>query len=208
MKFLVLTDTHGIFRDIWEKNQPLPEYDIVVVLGDHYRLEMQQLSSYTDKPIYGIFGNHDVFNLYDGLPITNFCGKCINTQPSFIGWEGCHKYKETQEFSFTQVESLQHAMELECADILFSHDGPYGYCRTKDDMRDNAHCGLQGITHYIKKNKPKVCIFGHHHRVNHFQIKTALFKNQYCDCYNVYQMAWFDIDKNGNVKDWKPMNIE
>ena len=80
------------------------------------------------------------------------------------------------------------------ADILFSHDGPF------NDYKDDAHCGLKGITQYIKHNKPKTLIFGHLHKPNHFKLDDT-------NCYCIYQLAWFEFDDEGNVINYKQYEV-
>ena len=46
----------------------------------------------------------------------------------------------------------------------------------------------------IKKYKPKTLFFGHHH-------KNRYFKISHTDCYNIYGLGIFNIEK-GKVIDW------
>ena len=102
-------------------------------------------------------------------------------------------YKDTQVYGYTQKESIEALKHIPNVDILFSHDGPYGYCGCKDDI---AHYGLKGILKYVKKNKPAALIYGHHHKFSHYTLKKT-------DCYCVYQIAWFDFSEDGRVLNYK-----
>ena len=190
MKVLVITDTHGIFYDIYEKYQnEILDSDIVVLLGDHSSADINQIMEIYKGPIYRLNGNHDVPTMViykDGLSLH---AQLVGEKPSFTGWQGSHIYKDTQIYEYTQEDSIELVKTMPKADILFSHDGPFGYCGNKEDF---AHCGLKGILKYIKKNKPKTLIYGHHHKFNYQKIKKT-------ECYCVYQIAWFEFNEDGKV---------
>ena len=194
MRVLIFTDTHGIFNEIYEKyKNDLPNYDRIILLGDHSSVDINQIMSEFTVPILRINGNHDVPSMViykDALPLHEHL---IGYTPTYTGWQGSHIYKDTQIYGYTQKESLDLLKTMPKADILFSHDGPYGYCGNKEDF---AHCGLKGILKYIKKNKPKTIIYGHHHKFNHYTIKKT-------ECFCVYQIAWFEFDEEGKVLNFK-----
>ena len=183
MKFLIFTDLHGSLNMLLNKYQ-FEQPDLVIILGDLYNLEARKIDSMFDVPILGIHGNHDDINTFNNtsiIDIHNCLAEC--DEFSIVGLEGSSKYKPTQYYGYDQKESLEVCKQLQKADILISHDGPYN--KNKDD----AHCGLQGIDWYIKNNKPKLLFYGHHHKFNHFQLYQT-------DCYCLYEAAEFEIENN------------
>ena len=189
MQALVIADTHGILEQIYDLHkEEIPQYDIIVLLGDHSTTDIKFAKMLAGRRAsFIIFGNHD---MPCHTTIKNMHGVLYNINPTFTGWQGSHKYKETQYYGYTQEESLKEYKKIPKADILFAHDGPY------NNNKDDAHCGLKGITKYIKKNKPKSFIFGHLHKPDQFK----LFNTQ---CYCTYQLSWFKFDIEGNVIEYK-----
>lgn len=194
MRVLVVTDTHGVFNTVYTKyKDEIPEYEVVVMLGDHSTGDINRAMEEFNVPVYRLNGNHDMPTMMihkDAFPLH---AKRIGSLPSFTGWQGSHKYKESQVYGYTQEQSIKQFNNMPNADILFSHDGPYGYCGI---LEDPAHCGLKGILEYIKRCRPATVIFGHHHIFDHRDIHGV-------DCYCVYQLAWFEFDKNGKVVNYK-----
>lgn len=113
-----------------------------------------------------------------------------------VGFEGSSRYKPSQIYGYTQDESVKRCSELPICDILLSHDGPRGYY---GNIHEDAHCGLQGITDYITRAKPKLVFFGHHHKNTNFKIGNT-------DCYNVYELGIFDIE-DGKVISYQNYNL-
>ena len=81
---------------------------------------------------------------------------------------------------YSQEESIKILKKCEMADILVSHDSPY---QLYSKSNDKAHCGLKGITKYIKKNKIYLNIHGHHH------INTKLTLSNGTNVIGVYRCA-------------------
>ena len=190
MKFLIITDTHGIFKAIYDQNKEnIPEVDQVILLGDHSTVDVKQI-----KDIYpncvGIYGNHDVYETLNG--VICFDHKLLGSKFTYTGFNGSHRYKPTQIFGYNQMESIQQAISLPKADVLFSHDGPF------NQEQDDAHCGLKGIDRYIQDNKPKTVIHGHLHKPNHYTYKYFLSS---AEVYCVYQLAVVDFNDDGTVRE-------
>lgn len=192
MRFLIITDTHGIFRGVYDKNKDkLGKIDQVILLGDHEQVEVRQIVDiFGGLKIMGINGNHDVRNTYDFIHC--FDHELVEKTFTYTGLSGSHRYKPTQIFGYNQAEGMEQAKTLPKADVLFAHDGPY------NDTKDDAHCGLKGITWYVKKNHPKTLIHGHLHRPNHYEMKSLF--GPATDVYCVYQMAIVDFNDDGSVK--------
>lgn len=189
MKALVIADTHGILNSIYEQiKDQIPEFDMVILLGDHSTTDIRCAQLIANrKVVFRIAGNHD---MPYSTSTHDFHAILCNVNPSFTGWQGSHKYKESQYYGYTQDQSLNEYRKMPKADILFSHDGPF------NNEKDDAHCGLKGITKYIKKIKPKTFIFGHLHKPNTFKLYDT-------NCFCVYQFSWFEFDKEGNVLNYK-----
>lgn len=193
MRVLVITDTHGIYRGVYEKNKDkLVDLDRVILLGDHYVAEVNQMKEHFKNILmYGLYGNHDMPDTLQNIP--NFDHKLMELGNfHYTGLNGSHRYKPTQAFGYEQPEGIIVCKSLPKADVLFCHDGPY------NPNKDDAHCGLKGISQYIKDNKPKTVIHGHLHSPNHYTIKNSLFGGK-TDVYCVYQLAIVDFNDDGTV---------
>ena len=80
---------------------------------------------------------------------------------SVTGISGSSRYKNDDKPMMTQKQSIYLCKCLQPADMLISHDSAYGLYGAKSDK---AHCGLKGISKYIKKYKPAINLHGHHHQ--------------------------------------------
>ena len=158
---LVIADTHGTLdEDEFKKYIANKQYDICIMLGDHYNRDIDIILRYIDKSkIYGIKGNHD-YNYLSDYGITNINGNIIEIKGvKILGMEGSFKYKSVDFPSFTQKESITFLESKPKVDILVTHDKKFDY----EKLKDPAHQGLIGITNYIFKNKIPVHIHGHIH---------------------------------------------
>ena len=174
MKFLIFADLH-VFEE--KKLEEIKEkFDVIVLLGDIKSSSIISiLNKYPDKPVYGVYGNHDNDGLYEAVnklliveremaqepflyPINNLNLSLVKVDTvSFTGLQGTVKYSETS-IGYTQEKALD--LDMPSADILFSHETGY---RFVENERGASHEGYKAISKYIKKNKPKYHIFGHHH---------------------------------------------
>ena len=192
MKVIYITDTHGICQKLIENNKELlTGLDLVFLGGDIYTGEIQYINHLFTVPIVAVHGNHDGVWDYKNTNIFDIHGALVECEngTTITGFQGSSKYKPIQLFGFTQEESIQGSKKLPKADILMSHDGPFGYC---GNVNDEAHCGLQGVYDYIEEKKPKTCLFGHHHVNKHFIINDT-------DCYCVYGLAIIDFNEDGTI---------
>ena len=199
MKLAIVADTHGAFRPLFEQHKDkIAEANLVCILGDMYRPEVQLLSDFVKVPIVAIHGNHDVEDTYSGMNIymLHQTAAELSNGLTLAGFEGSSKYKPSQVYGFTQEESLVECNKIPICDILLCHDGPLGYC---GEVNDIAHCGLQGITDYINRVKPKILFYGHHHKNRNYKIGDT-------DCYNVYELGIFDIE-DGKVVNYTNYNL-
>ena len=161
ISLLVIADTHGTLdEDKFKQYLENKQYDICIMLGDHYNRDIDIILRYVDKSkIYGIKGNHDYDYLSD-YSIPNINGKIIEINGvKILGMEGSFKYKPVDFPSFTQEESITFLENKPKVDILVTHDKKFDY----EKLKDPAHQGLIGITNYVFKNKIPVHIHGHIH---------------------------------------------
>lgn len=158
---LLIADTHGTLdEDKFKQYITDKQYDICIMLGDHYNRDIDIILRYIDKSkIYGIKGNHDYDYLSD-YGITNINGQVIEINSvKILGMEGSFKYKPVDFPSFTQEDSITFLEDKPKVDILVTHDKKFDY----EKLKDPAHQGLIGITNYIFKNKIPIHIHGHIH---------------------------------------------
>jgi len=208
LKLLCIADLHNYTQSELDKIKKL-QYDVCFLLGDIpdealkeilrivgetpcYELKEHRYDRNSLK-IYAIEGNHDAKGTLEQCGI-----KCIDR--SFLkingyriwGLSGSSRYKYggyTDNLAMlTQEESLEvcrtesrrlrkNGGERKC-DILISHDSMYRLF----SQDDPAHIGLKGISKFIKRNKVKLHIFGHHHQNTHV-------KKHGCDMICVYRCA-------------------
>lgn len=158
---LVIADTHGTLdEDEFRQYMANKQYDICIMLGDHYNRDIDIILRCVDKSkIYGIKGNHDYDYLGD-YDIPNINGNIIEINGiKILGMEGSFKYKPVDFPSFTQEDSITFLEGKSKVDILVTHDKKFDY----EKLKDPAHQGLIGITNYIFKNKIPIHIHGHIH---------------------------------------------
>ena len=161
INILVIADCHHLKEEEIEKVKNL-QYDACLLLGDISGNYLDMILKYVPiEKIYGILGNHDEYGLLESRNISNIHSKVINVDGvRILGFEGSSRYKNGNIPMYSQEESIKILKKCEMADILVSHDSPY---QLYSKSNDKAHCGLKGITKYIKKNKIYLNIHGHHH---------------------------------------------
>ena len=171
INILVIADCHHLKEEEIEKVKNL-QYDVCLLLGDKY---------VPIEKIYGILGNHDEYGLLESRNISNIHSKVINVNGvRILGFEGSSRYKTGNIPMYSQEESIKILRKCDIANILVSHDSPY---QLYSKANDKAHCGLKGITKYLKKNKIYLNIHGHHH------INTDLKLNNVTSVIGVYRCA-------------------
>ena len=185
LKLLIIADCHHLKEDEIQKVKKL-EYDICILLGDINGNYLDMILKYVpNEKIYGILGNHDESGVLESRSIKNIHTKIITVKGiKILGFQGSSRYKTGEYPMFTQKESIDILKKCEPADILVSHDAPFElYCKSSDI----AHCGLKGISKYLKKNKVFLNIHGHHH------INTQLSINKTTNVIGVYRCAIVSI---------------
>lgn len=181
INILIITDCHHLKEDEIVKVKKL-QYDVCLLLGDISGNYLDMILKYVPiEKIYGILGNHDEYGLLESRNIRNIHSKVININGvKILGFEGSSRYKTGNIPMYSQEESIKILRKCDIADILISHDSPY---QLYSKANDKAHCGLKGITKYLKKNKIYLNIHGHHH------INTDLKLNNVTSVIGVYRCA-------------------
>ena len=181
INILVIADCHHLKEEEIEKVKNL-QYDACLLLGDISGNYLDMILKYVPiEKIYGILGNHDEYGLLESRNISNIHSKVINVNGvRILGFEGSSRYKTGNIPMYSQEESIRILRKCEMADILLSHDSPY---QLYSKANDKAHCGLKGITKYLKKNKIYLNIHGHHH------INTKLTLSNGTNVIGVYRCA-------------------
>ena len=165
IKLVVISDTHGYL--VFGENRlakfldGVGDFDLCVLLGDHHTGDLREiLDCIPVEKIIAIKGNHDSFSQYREHGIRDISGSSyIYKGIRFAGIDGSFRYKNESFPSYTQYQSLALGHRLPSAEVLLSHDVAF-----ESPVRDNAHLGLIGITHYIYKNSPRWHIHGHIHQ--------------------------------------------
>ena len=164
MKILLLADLHGVNYDKWQNLLKIDKglFEIIATLGDINGLYLKQITeAFPDKKCIGVLGNHDTKGQLSIYGPKDIHGKITNiNEISILGLEGSVRYKENNKAPlYTQMEIINLCNSLNFADIVLSHNSPFGI----HDKEDIAHRGFQGLLNYIEKHSPKYCIHGHQH---------------------------------------------
>ena len=187
ISILVIADCHHLKEEEIAKVENL-QYDVCLLLGDINGNYLDMILNYVPiEKIYGILGNHDEYGLLESRNIANIHSKIININGiKILGFEGSSRYKDGNIPMYSQKESIKILKKCGMADILVSHDSPY---ELYSKANDKAHCGLKGITKYLKKNKVYLNIHGHHH------INTSLKLDNGTNVIGVYRCAVIKFPK-------------
>jgi Icc-related predicted phosphoesterase len=161
-------------------------FDKCVLLGDIGGFNLSLILSVINKDkICGVLGNHDSLDLYKRYDVEELHYAEINGI-TFVGLGGCHRYKRSTDVPLlTHEESVTMLNNAPAADVLITHDAPFSTLYNKNPNPHGAHCGLRGITEYIKAKRPKFHIHGH----LHINAKNKLYKTK---IFSVYKCAVFE----------------
>lgn len=191
MCILALADTHGtvMIEDyICNLLETYPHFDIVALLGDHSKYELDVLLRYIPcDNIIGVLGNHDAADLYSGFGIRDIHGEVVEINGiNLAGIGGSHRYKRGDWPLLTQDESLELCLKMlknfQTADILITHDKAFE--RAEYDI---AHTGLIGITGYVFMAAPVLHLHGHMHEK--YERRYANGTNEIC----IYESQYLEI---------------
>lgn len=190
LTILIFADLHAECTDkIRNADFSKRSIDVCFTLGDIDYQHLQIIQKKVNCPVYGVLGNHDEYGMFECYGISDLDCKYIYIQNySVTGLSGSSRYKMDNSPMLTQKESITVSKQLSYADILISHDSAYGL---HGQRTDEAHCGLKGITRYLKKFKPHFHIYGHHH-----ENTVQVYKKTIAVC--VFGCAVIEIEKENN----------
>ena len=160
LRILAFADLHYWTLEEIKKAAAL-EYDLCVLLGDIPTAAIAQIADAAgNKPIFAVQGNHDTWEIFNELPVLDLHKKTVIFRDvRFAGFGGSVRYKKGPYAMYTLKECISMLRSVPSADILLSHDCMHGLFE-----KEGVHSGLKGITKYIKRNKVKLNICGHHHQ--------------------------------------------
>lgn len=198
MNILFVADTHdGLYN---EELEAIIEYinnnrivlDGIISCGDvtsldFYRLIASGLSNIPNYPIYGVLGNHDMWNTQKNYSVVDLSEKAKEIYGvTFTGLSGSVRYKNEDCPMMTQEESLERAEDIPDADIFITHDKPLF---SEDIIKEDAHSGLKGIGKYIEEHKRcKLHIYGHMH-------EFSISKRKGCTSVCIYKWCLANINE-------------
>lgn len=171
LKILAIADLHH-----WEESEIVRigslEYDCCCLLGDIPEDAIGAIREQVNKPLFGVLGNHDTYGMLRNSGVEDIDKRAVVVNGvTFAGLGGSHRYKFGEIYPMlTQDESICAAALVPPCDILISHDTAFHAMKRIDE----AHCGLKGISRYIKTNKPKLNIFGHYHTNANISYKGSI----------------------------------
>lgn len=192
MLILCVSDTHGATSHSDKKwlhaiQQQYP-IELIVCLGDVYPRDLSIINSvFPNTNKIGILGNHDSFDTLEDSGVVSAHNNIIRVNGiSFGGFGGSIKYKNTMAPLLTDEESCRAANSLASkgrVDIFLTHD------IAKDETKDFAHSGLEGIQQFIDKYSPMAHIHGHiHEREDYYNRNTHTF--------GIYGFSIFEVSPN------------
>jgi Icc-related predicted phosphoesterase len=164
MKLLVLSDLQGIDHREWIQfiQMDAAAYDATLLLGDIEDLFLKTIAErFSQKPLWGVLGNHDYVGDLEWFNIPNAHGKIVNVGSlRIVGLQGSIRYKAGDAPMLSQMEASLYCRNLPPADLMMSHNSPKGV----HDKPDVAHEGFEGLLNYIKEHQPRYALHGHQHK--------------------------------------------
>jgi predicted phosphodiesterase len=188
------------------KKPPITGQRILIISDIHYNLTNEELAVFQQTfdqcwllgdmssdvlklvqglkcPVIGVCGNHDTPDIFEKYSFTNVHGtECTVNGIHIVGIQGASKYKNSDTCMLTQQESLAIAKALPKAQVLLAHDSPFGM-----HSSELHKVGLKGITEYLKRNKPALYLYGHHHDRKEYTFKKT-------KCILVYRFGIIEPD--------------
>ena len=163
--------------------------DGCVILGDVSERNLQIVLDVlnTGTAVYGVLGNHDKVDLYDGTRVTSIGKRAVRIKNVTIaGIDGSIKYNDKCENVFSHNESIIEARRTPPADILVSHDIPY----CPDWPGSTSHKGMIGLTQYMYSYGVLFNVHGHLHNSKWDILPKGNI------CIGVYQSAIIHFKRN------------
>lgn len=133
--------------------------ELIITLGDLTREDIIALTTITNIPKIGVYGNHCSGTYMSELGIWNMHRKFWDFKGyRFGGFEGCVRYKDNpQAVMYTQEEANSLMKNFPYVDIFISHCPPRGI----NDEDEVAHQGFDALRTYLDRKRPKIWLHGH-----------------------------------------------
>jgi uncharacterized protein len=133
------------------------DIDAVLTVGDLTRSDLAGIDRLA-VPTMGVYGNHCDGRYLKDLGMTNLhLRKTVVGGLSFIGLQGCVRYKPGTDILYTQRQYSWLVKLLRGADVLVTHTPPRGI----NDHEDPAHVGIDALLPWVDRHQPNVLIHGH-----------------------------------------------
>lgn len=159
MRMLLVADTD---QD-WPENiaDIAAAADLVLSLGDLADYSLRRLTGH-GTPVYGVYGNHCLPSYLPDAGVHSLSGDGIAAWTNLgthtvLGISGCVRYSADQGFQWSQEEYAAVLDEMPAADWVVTHCPPRG-C---NDHEDHAHQGIEALTEYVVRHRPKYLFHGH-----------------------------------------------
>lgn len=202
MMVLCVADTHGTMASSDRRwlNQIKNEYpiELIVCLGDIYTRDFNIINSvFPNVRKVGVLGNHDSFEALIDNNITSIHNNIVTVNGiSFGGFGGSIKYKNAPMPLLTDEESCRAAESLAAkgrVDVFVTHD------IAKNNEKDFAHSGLEGIQRFIDTYQPLAHLHGHiHEKEDYYNHQTKTLGIYGFSILNISQHAieevWYNED--------------
>lgn len=170
MKALIFSDLHGYYASRLPKVDP----DIIFLLGDISWSEVRNIDSMYSCPKFGVLGNHDQIDLYDGTSIIDMHQKIVVFNGLKIaGFGGCPIYNSRGYGQYREVDVSRFVDSMESSvDIFIAHSNPQ--FSPNLDSKD-SHRGFSAFSRLISKNKLSYFLHGHlHENTTHIISNTSV----------------------------------
>ena len=141
-------------------NDLFQQADVLFSTGDLSFFDFSAIESQlSQKPSFGVYGNHDAPEYLERLGIQNVHLKIVEFNGLKIGgYQGCPRYKDGGGPQFTEEEAIRDLANFPPVDILLLHAAPRGLLDTPGDP---VHTGSQAVRDYVDRTKPKFIFCGH-----------------------------------------------
>lgn len=199
MRILFVADLHCYDVDVLEEKIALIKtLDVLCFLGDMDNWAIQYLKEkFPEADRWGLRGNHDYRYLEEDKSIIDLHLNRIEKENlSFVGFEGSHRYKQTDGALYEQNESFAIVQEKYKADVLLSHNALRGI----HDKEDIAHVGFEGLKKYVDTFHPKYVFHGHEHKTRTTIYKKKFWFSKKTVIHCVYGFTIFDTN-TGEIED-------
>lgn len=171
MNILVISDSHGFLPTL--TSSP----DVVFLLGDIDYYELRKIDQLFTCPKFGVLGNHDGPDYFDGTSIQNVHEKVVEWNGYTIGgFGGCPRYNKRSFLQFHEQEAAAFVNNAPRVDFFLAHSNPQ--FEVNHDLSD-AHRGFRCFSHYIYQKQPAYFFHGHIHEADSYEANETTIISVY-----------------------------